>query len=213
MAGGLSAGLKDGAGPVLGYASMMVLRRLWTAAAFPLLAALLAAPVAGCSDGVSAKMATVQAGDMPSGAKWDGVYFSELYGNLHLVAKGSSIIGKWERPHKDKFGEVKGEISGDVIHFEWSEHTRGLVGPNANKTGKGYFKYKRPPGDNVDDTIVGEIGFGGDEVGEPWDAVKQRNIPPDLASIAGSGAMDVGGGDWDSDNKEKGKSEPPKSPK
>lgn len=190
---------------------MMALRRLWTAAA---LGALLAAPLAGCSNTPDAKLANVKSGDLPSGAKWDGVYFSELYGFLHIVNKGSSHIkGRWERPHKDKWGEVDGEVTGDVLKFSWSEYTRGLVGPNAKRSGKGYFKYKRPEGNNVDDQIVGEIGTGEDEVGEPWDAIKQRNIPPDLDSIAGTGASDVGGGDWDSDNKEKGKSEAPKSPR
>ena len=83
---------------------------------------------------------------------------------------------------------------------------------NSARSGKGYLKYKRPPGDNVDDSVVGEIGRGEDEVGEPWDAVKQRNIKPDLGSIGGTGAGDIGGGDWDGDNKEKGAPEAPKSP-
>ncbi|MFT3773667.1 MAG: hypothetical protein QM820_50475 [Minicystis sp.] len=190
----------------------MVLRRLWAATAA---GALLAAPLAtvGCGEGGGARTAQVSPGDMPSGAKWDGVYFSELYGFLHIKQSGKDIKGKWERPHKDKWGELKGEATGDVIKFEWSEYTRGLVGPNAKKAGKGYFKYKRPPGDNVDDTIHGEIGIGLDEVGEPWEGVKQRNLPPDLDSIIGSGAGDVGGGDWDSDSKEKGKPEAPASPR
>jgi hypothetical protein len=149
---------------------------------------------------------------MPSGAKWDGVYFSELYGYLHLKSSNGKLKGKWERPHKDKWGEIEGEANGDVFHFTWSEYTRGLVGPNSKRTGKGYFKYKRPAGDNVDDDIVGEIGQGDDEVGDPWEAKKQRNIPPDPDSIVGSGAREVGGGDWDSDSKEKGKSEGPRSP-
>jgi hypothetical protein len=196
---------------VLAYASMTALRRLWTAAA---LGALLAAPLAGCGNNPEGKVAHVQSGDLPSGAKWDGVYFSELYGHLHLVAKGSAHVkGKWERPHKDRWGEIEGESTGDVLHFTWTEHTRGLVGPNSSKTGKGYFKYKRPEGNNVDDQIAGEIGTGDDEVGDPWEAVKQRNLPPDPDSIVGSGASDVGGGDWDSDSKEKGKPEGPSSPK
>ena len=179
------------------------------------IAALGAMPLAtvACGEGTTAKVASVSPGDMPSGAKWDGVYYSELYGYLHLVQSGTSMKGKWERTHKDKWGELKGTVTGDVLKFEWSEYTKGLVGPNAKRSGKGYLKYKRPPGDNVDDQLAGEIGFGEDEVGEPWEAIKQRNIPPDLASIGGTGAMDVGGGDWDSDNKEKGKAEPPASPK
>lgn len=187
-----------------------VRRRLAAAAA---VLALFSAPL-GCSDAPTAKTATVTPGDMPSGAQWDGVYYSELYGFLHLVQSGTSMKGKWERTHKDKWGELKGTVTGDVLHFEWNEYTRGLVGPNAKHGGKGYFKYKRPAGDNVDDVIHGEIGRGEDEVGEPWEAIKQRNIKPNLSSIAGSGAMDVGGGDWDTDNNEKGKKpEPPTSPK
>ena len=170
--------------------------------------------LSACSATPDAKMASVQPGDMPSGATWDGVYYSELYGYLHLVQKGgSTVVGKWERPHKDKWGELKGEVQGDLMRFEWSEYTKGLVGPNAKKTGKGYFKYKRPAGDNVDDKIEGEIGLEKNEVGDPWEAVHQRRVEPDLSSIGGTGAMDLGGGDWDKDGKEDGKAEPPKGPR
>lgn len=169
--------------------------------------------VAGCGPGGSgAKTANVQPGDMPEGGDWNGVYFSELYGYLHLVQDGNSISGKWLRPHKDRWGEVNGQVTGDLARFEWKEHTVGLVGPNASKSGRGYFKYKRPEGDNVDDQIVGEIGRGGDEVGDPWDAIKQRNVKPDLASIGGSSSGDLGGGDWDGENKEGGAPEEPQPP-
>ena len=176
MAPEASAGLRDRGGAVLGYASMMVLRRLSIAAALLLAAPLLSA----CSD-------FVKVGLVATGAAGLVLAVAAMWFSMPLVA---ALLG-----------------------FFVLMTAQGLVGPNANKSGKGYFKYKRPAGDNVDDTIAGEIGYGGDEVGEPWDAVKQRNIPPDLASIAGSGAMDVGGGDWDNENKEKGKSEGPKSPK
>jgi hypothetical protein len=169
--------------------------------------ALLSLPLAGCGT-PSPKTASVESGTMPSGGKWEGVYFSELYGYLHLKGSGH-LKGKWERPHKDKWGEIEGDANGDLFKFTWTEYTRGLVGPNAKHTGHGYFKYKRPEGDNVDDDIVGQIGRGDDEVGDPWEAKKQRNIPPDPDSIIGAGARDVGGGDWDSDNKEKGKPEGP----
>jgi hypothetical protein len=188
----------------------MALRRVWNAVAA---GALIVTPALGCSNNPDAKVAKVEKGEMPSGAKWDGVYYSELYGHLHIKVAGGHVTGRWERPHKDRWGEVEGEVDGDVMHFSWSEYNRGLVGPNAKQTGKGYFKYKRPEGTNVDDTIVGEIGKGEDEVGEgPWEAVKQRNIPPHPESIVGTGAGDVGGGEWDSENKEKGKPEGPKSP-
>lgn len=191
---------------------MRIGRRLWVAALATTLACTALGAVGCGSEQKVAKVAKVTPGDMPSGAEWTGVYFSELYGYLHVVQEGNTVSGKWIRPVKDRWGELHGEVVGDLLRFQWKEHTIGMVGPNATKSGKGYFKYKRPPGDNVDDTIVGQIGFGADEVGEPWDAVKQRNIPPDLASIGGSGSTDLGGGDWDSDSKEKGTPEPPAPP-
>lgn len=149
---------------------------------------------------------------MPDGADWTGVYYSELYGYLHLVQEGNALEGRWIRPVKDRWGEMHGNATGDIARFSWSEHTIGAVGPNATKSGKGYFKYKRPPGDNVDDTIVGERGSSQDEVGEPWEAIKQRNVQPDLKSIGGTNAGDIGGGDWDSKNEEPGAPEAPASP-
>lgn len=191
---------------------MNVSRRFWTLA-FAGALALTVPVVSGCSGGMGdGKTANVTAGDLPAGGDWTGVWFSELYGYLHLVQDGSSISGKWIRPHKDRWGEIHGTVTGDLMKFEWEEHTMGLVGPNASKKGRGYFKYKRPQGDNVDDQIVGETGRGADEVGDPWDAVKQRNVKPDLASIGGTGAGDVGGGDFDQENKEDGKPEAPQPP-
>ena len=191
---------------------MRSLRLVVTAMALVSAPLSLSISTAGCSGGSGAKAPELNPGDMPDGASWTGVYFSELYGYLHLVQDGNAVEGKWIRPHKDKWGKLKGEATGDVIKFEWTEYTTGLVGPNASKTGRGYFKYKRPAGDNVDDTFAGEIGFDKDEVGEPWDAVKQRNVNPDLASIGGTGASDLGGGDWDSENKEQGAPEEPANP-
>src|SRR5215468_5758534 len=126
---------------------MIGLRRVWAAAA---VGALLVAPGAACSNMPEGKVAKVDRGEMPAGAKWDGVYYSELYGNLHLKTTGSGahVKGRWERPHKDRWGEVEGDIDGDLLKFTWSEWNRGLVGPNAKKQGRGYFKYKRPEGTN-----------------------------------------------------------------
>jgi hypothetical protein len=183
-----------------------------TAAVTSMVPVAISAAALGCSGGPAPKLAKVENGDMPDGADWTGVYFSELYGHLHLAQDGTSVSGKWIRPVKDRWGELSGQVTGDVIRFEWTEHVIGGVGPKSARKGKGYFKYKRPAGDNVDDTIAGEIGIGGDEVGEPWDAIKQRNMAPDLASIGGTGATDIGGGDWDGENKEQGPPEEPAPP-
>ncbi|HEY4117733.1 MAG TPA: hypothetical protein VGM56_07755 [Byssovorax sp.] len=191
---------------------MKRLGRLLAALSFSLL---LGAPLAstGCAGGEgSGKTANVAPGDMPAGASWNGVYYSELYGYLHVVTDGSNFQARWLRPGKDRWGEMHGTVAGDLLKFDWTEHTIGTIGPGSEKTGKGYLKYKRPPGDNVDDTIAGEIGHGSDETGDPWDGIKQRNMTPDLKSIGGTGAADLGGGgDWDQ-NKQSGAPEPPKAP-
>ena len=185
-------------------------RRLWIAVAAGAL--VLGPAVLGCGSTPSAKTAQIQAGDMPDGADWSGVYFNELYGFLHVIQEGDKVNGKWQRPQKEKWGELHGTATGNVLRFDWTEYKTGVVGPNSQTSGKGYFKYSRPEGDNVDDRIDGEIGYGQDEVGNPWDGIKQRNVKPDLTSIGGTGAGDIGGGDWDGENKEQGSPEAPTPP-
>ncbi len=185
-------------------------RQLFKIAATMLVAATFAT---GCGEAAKpAKTAKVTAGSMPDGGDWDGVYYDMLFGNLHMVAEGNLVKGKWQRPRKGQWGKLQGNIDGNLLRFDWEEYVDGLVGPNSRKKGKGYFVYKRPEGENVDDFIEGEIGRGLDEVGIDWRAIKQRNTKPDLDSIGGAGAGEVGGGDWDSPNKEKGDPEPPKEP-
>src|SRR5262245_59209692 len=78
-----------------------------------------------------AKTASVTPADMPEGADWTGVYFDQLYGYFHIVQEGKTVSGKWERPAKDKWGELHGEATGNVLKFTWSEYTVGAVGPAA----------------------------------------------------------------------------------
>lgn len=170
--------------------------------------------LAGCNGGGGApKLATVTPGDMPEGADWTGKYFDQIYGYFHMVQEGKTVSGKWERPQKDRWGEMHGEATGNVLKFTWTEYTKGAVGQNAQKTGRGYFVYKRPTGENVDDVIDGELGRNQDEVGDKVNCVKQRNEKPDLESIGGTQPTDFNGGDWDGENKEGGTPEAPTSPK
>lgn len=136
-------------------------------------------------------------GDMPEGGDWTGVYYSPLYGNLHLLKEGSNVSGAWRTAAGDKWGEMHGEANGDIFKFEWKETTIGMVGPSATKTGRGYFKYTRPPGDNVNDEIKGEWGLKAEETGLPWTAVKQRNQNPDLKSVMPDETQKVEGTNWD----------------
>jgi hypothetical protein len=178
-----------------------------------LLGLCLAVLTLGCGPGKKpGKTANVTAGSMPADAEWTGVYYSPLFGYLHLEGDGSLINGKWQRPRKGEWGTLKGNADGNLMRFDWEEYVDGLVGPNAKKSGKGYFVYIRPEGDNVDDQLKGEVGRGDDEVGIGWEAIKQRDVKPDLDSIGGSGSGDVGGGDWDSGNSEEGDPESPSEP-
>jgi hypothetical protein len=71
-----------------------------------------------------------------------------------------------------------------------------MVGPSATTKGKGYFVYKRPSGDDVDDTLEGEYGLNDKEHGSKWDCIKQRRVTPDLKSIGGTTETGGPSKDW-----------------
>jgi hypothetical protein len=128
--------------------------------------------------------AQVKAGDLPEGGDWTGVFYSPVYGHLHMVKEGTSVSGKWRTAAGDKWGELHGEVTGDLLKFDWVEHKIGLVGPGATSEGRGYFKYVIPAGENTNHEIHGEWGLGRSEVGTSWEAIRQRNMLPDLKSIS-----------------------------
>lgn len=131
---------------------------------------------------------------MPSGAVWEGVYFNALWGHLHLKTSGNDFEGRWKRTDESAYGEMKGTLNGNIARFTWTEYTVGMVGPSGSRTGHGYFKYVRPEGDNIDDRLVGEWGFGDAEIGGgEWDAVKQRNKEVNFDEVAADTDPSVGG--------------------
>lgn len=147
--------------------------------------------------GPQAKVANVQPQELPPGATWNGVWFNQLYGMLHLVHTGSTIQGKWKRTDGSAWGEMRGEVDGNLFRFEWAEYKEGFVGAAGTYRGRGYFVYKRPAGDNVDDRLEGEWGQNDDETGNPWDCIKQRNMKADLKSIGGTAEVGGATGDWE----------------
>jgi len=157
----------------------------------------------GCGPAAKkAKTANVQPGAMPANGSWEGVWYSPLYGHLHMLPDGNLVNARWQRPLKGRWGKLQGNADGNLLRFDWVEYVDGLIGPNSKKSGKGYFVYVRPEGENVDDMLKGEIGRGENEVGDEWSAVRQRNVKQDIESIGGVGVSEIGGGDWDGDNKE-----------
>lgn len=151
----------------------------------------------GCAEPPQPKTAMVQPQELPPGATWNGVWFNELYGMLHLVHTGSSVQGKWKRTDGSAWGELKGEVNGNLLRFEWAEYKVGFVGAAGTSNGKGYFVLNRPDGENVDDRLAGEWGLNDDEVGNPWKCIKQRNKDPDLGSIGGEAEVGGATSDWE----------------
>jgi hypothetical protein len=157
-----------------------------------LVAPLLSTACGGGSNRAGA--AAVKPGNMPEMGSWEGVFFNPMWGFLHIKQEATSFTGRWKRTDESAWGEMHGTVTGDVARFEWLEHKVGLIGAASTTKGRGYFRYTRPEGDNVDDHLIGEWGLNEDEIGGgEWDAVKQRNMKPDLNSIKADTEPTVGG--------------------
>jgi hypothetical protein len=158
----------------------------------------LAFGVAACGGGKDdVKTAEVKAGKMPEGGDWAGVYYSPLYGYLHMMSDGDSINGAWRTAAGDAYGEMSGKTDGNLLRYEWKERKIGAVGADALKTGKGYFVYSIPK-EGESHEIHGEWGLGQSDAGNTWEAVKQKNMPPDLKAVQPDEYEGrVSGGGWD----------------
>ena len=160
----------------------------------------------GCSNPPPPTTANVKSGDLPPGGDWSGVFYSPLYGHLHLVKEGNSVSGKWRTAGGDKWGELHGEVTGDLLKYKWVEHKIGMVGPGATTEGRGYFKYYVPADENANHEIKGEWGLERSEIGNRWEAIRQRNMLPDLASVKPDETERVNMPDeWDDSGGQKGK--------
>ncbi|MEM9693585.1 MAG: hypothetical protein AAGA56_13645, partial [Myxococcota bacterium] len=170
--------------------------------------------VVGCGPSKPpAKLAGVQAGEMPADGSWEGVFFDPVKGNIHIVVDGTKAKGGWQTPTKESWGRLDGTVEGNLMKFKWEEYLDGVVGPNSKRSGRGYFVYTSPAEAKAPDIIKGEMGRGDDEVGyRTLNGVKQRDLKPNLDAVIGSSADDIGGGDWDRPNTEAGKVEPPAKP-
>jgi hypothetical protein len=163
----------------------------------------LSATLVACGPGNEPKMADVKAGAMPAGEEWNGVYYSQLYGYLHLVSDNRSASGAWRNTAGDAWGEMSGQCDGDLFKYEWTERKIGAIGADATKKGHGYFKYTKPKPDEAA-KIVGQWGLGESEAGNPWEAVKQIRMEPKPDSVRPDeieGRTNVGG--WDDEGGEK----------
>jgi hypothetical protein len=143
------------------------------------------------------KHATLKPGEMPVGGKWSGVFYSQVYGYLHMTEQGGAVTGAWRNTAGDKWGELAGETDGRLLKFEWTEHTIGAIGANADSSGKGVFLYKIP-NEGEPHEIEGQWGLGDNSCCSKWDAVKQMNMEPDPKSVRPDEIEGrVSGGGWD----------------
>lgn len=136
----------------------------------------------GCAKKDTVVVSNVQAGAMPAGGEWQGVYYHQVYGFLHLTETSGAVQGAWRTAAGDKWGELFGEVEGDLLRFSWTEYKVGVVGPNAKSEGKGYFKYFVPRADEAHE-IRGEWGLGESDAGHGWDCIKQTNMEADPKSV------------------------------
>ncbi len=120
---------------------------------------------------------------MPAGQAWEGVYYNPVYGYLHLVGAEGNYTGRWKRTNQSAWGELSGTAQGNVLHFTWTEHKYGEIGPAADSRGSGVFVYKI--GENDIGELDGEYAVkDSDSVGK-WHCIKQLNVKPDIKSING----------------------------
>ena len=155
-----------------------------------------------CGGQPEVKHASVKPGSLPEGGEWNGVYFSTQFGYLHLVSDNKSANGAWRTAAGDAWGELSGEVDGDLLRYQWTERKIGAIGADATKKGHGYFKYTIPkPGEPH--KIIGEWGLDESDAGNPWEAVKQTRMEPKPESVKPDeveGRTNVGG--WDDSEKE-----------
>ncbi len=176
----------------------MLVRRLFRVGVIAALMLPVTATVVGCSSSQKkTNIASIHAGEMPNGGSWNGVYYDQVFGYLHLTVDGSAANGAWRTVAGDAWGELFGEVDGDLLKYEWTQHKIGMIGANATSSGKGYFRYTIPKADEAH-VIVGEWGMGDDALGQKWEAVKQKNMDPEPKSVRPDeieGRMSGGG--WD----------------
>jgi len=187
----------------------MLLRNLVKLSLLTALVVPSALSLTGCGPSSDVKHAQIKAGEMPEKGDWQGVYYSPVYGYLHLLVADKTAQGAWRTGGGDAYGELHGEVDGNVLRYTWTQHKIGQIGAEANSNGKGYFVYSIPK-EGEAHKIAGEWGLGESDAGNPWQAVKQTNMQPNPDSVKPDeieGKVNAGG--WDDEGGEKGSKKKP----
>jgi hypothetical protein len=116
---------------------------------------------------------------MPDEGSFQGVFFSQQYGEMNLIQNGSAVVGEYKS--EQRFGRLQGEAEGNLLRFEWTEK-KAMISNRANESrGHGYFHYEIDKS-NGQHVLVGEWGLGDDHSGGgPWRAYRMKGKEPKLS--------------------------------
>ena len=82
---------------------------------------------------------------MPAGAEWQGVYYSPTYGYLHLLVDGKTAQGAWRTGGGDAWGEMQGEVDGNVLQATPGRSTRSaMIGAEAQQQRPRLLRVQHP---------------------------------------------------------------------
>ncbi len=138
----------------------------------------LLAPNAGCGgsgSGVPKPM------PMPPGARFEGVWYSPTFGELHIVENGPSVAGVYAKD--ERRGEVEGQAVGNLLRYRWTEKRELVEGRPVVLKGRGYFQFT--VGGDGRDYLLGEWGDDRAETGGGiWRAYRLKDRKPDLRAFS-----------------------------
>jgi hypothetical protein len=134
--------------------------------------ALLASSSASCSAGNPAAASHPAPHQMPSGARWRGVYQGPYHIVLNIWTEGNRAKGNW-RAVGDREGAFSGTVRGNLLVIDWTERE---VEGRGSWAGRGYFVYQGGKPGHPDE-IYGEWGEGRSGRASPWWALKRAGDP------------------------------------
>ena len=117
-----------------------------------------------------------EAGPLPQGATFYGVWQSPQYGNMHLCQSGTKVVGDYVK--HERAGRIQGAVEGDLLVFQWEDRRELVEGKPQTRRGQGYFRIEI--GEDGDQYLKGEWGLDDAMTGGgPWNAVRLRRGEPD----------------------------------
>jgi len=144
----------------------------------------------GCGGAQTPTSVQIAPSPMPEGGNFDGVFQSPAYGRMEFTVQGANVVGLYEGERH--YGKIEGTINGNVLNFTWTQWKQDLQGKERTSTGHGYFRYgieeeKTSTSSKQVHRIAGEWGYGADNAGNPWKAIKltgraQKQLKPHAGS-------------------------------